>query len=520
MLSVGVLLASGMSACAQQQTPAPSRYAHGTLVSLEGAWSPRQELIGGEEAAGPIVLDGDIGEWPSDSAVVADENYLYFRLTVQGQQYPLQAAPYSVTLFIDADATAETGVPVKHGGAVIPRFGADVKIVFSPKQEGSRSSNLGVAAFTMSRDGAEQRVGIEDLGLTCAPTYAAAWYEGRIARHLPSVTTLPESGLRTSGEVRVVFATIADDGRVTGASDPASVTCGPAAGTPIRVDASLPKKPQGAIRVISYNVERSKPIAKPDTFQRIFRALEPDVILLQEWEEGGAAAVEGWFTALVPINSPWHVLKAPGDNSNGGGVAIVSRFPMEPLIALQVVAPNSAVGNETRPVRFIGAVAQTPMGEAVFASIHLKSRGTKDSVEDRRRMSESRAINAAVLGANRRNTVVRVIGGDMNLVGTRPPLDLLRAGLDTDGSDLTVAEPMVLGDRVQTTWRDASTPFPPGRLDYLMYSDATCEVVNAFVLDTALWSDAALARVGFDRTDSGGSDHLPVVLDLRAAKKK
>ena len=136
-----------------------------------------------------------------------------------------------------------------------------------------------------------------------------------------------------------------------------------------------------------------------------------------------------------------------------------------------------------------------------------------DSPEDRQRAEEARQINAALASAN--PSGLRVVGGDMNLVGTRPPLDLLRAGLDTDGTDLAVAEPLVLGDRVMFTWRNHDTHFTPGRLDYVVFSDAGAHLANAFVLDTARLSDSALAAAGLERTDATGSDHLPVVVDLR-----
>ena len=110
--------------------------------------------------------------------------------------------------------------------------------------------------------------------------------------------------------------------------------------------------------------------------------------------------------------------------------------------------------------------------------------------------------------------IVRVICGDMNLVGSRPPLDILRANLDADGSDLSIAEPFVLGDRSQYTWSDYKTTFTPGRLDYVLYSDSTAQVYQSFVLDTSRLNEETLARAGLNRTDTDASDHKPVVVDL------
>ena len=65
------------------------------------------------------------------------------------------------------------------------------------------------------------------------------------------------------------------------------------------------------------------------------------------------------------------------------------------------------------------------------------------------------------------------------------------------------------------TWYDAGNTYTPGRLDYLLYSDSVAEAANSFVLDTSKLSEAALARLGLDATDTAASDHLPVVLDVK-----
>ena len=85
---------------------------------------------------------------------------------------------------------------------------------------------------------------------------------------------------------------------------------------------------------------------------------------------------------------------------------------------------------------------------------------------------------------------------------------------DSDGSDLTAAQPRVLGDRAFYTWRNDKSLFQPGRLDWLVCSGATLRAANAFVLDTARLADGVLERVGLRRNDSLCSDHLPVVVDV------
>jgi endonuclease/exonuclease/phosphatase family metal-dependent hydrolase len=130
-------------------------------------------------------------------------------------------------------------------------------------------------------------------------------------------------------------------------------------------------------------------------------------------------------------------------------------------------------------------------------------------------MAEARAVNTMLRAtADAYPGAIRIVGGDLNLVGSRPPLDILRAGLDADGSDLSVAAPVVVGDVTLTTWRGEDSPYPPGRLDYLVYSDANADVRQSFVFDSSMFTDNALAAMGVTASDCAASDHLPMVIDL------
>ena len=76
------------------------------------------------------------------------------------------------------------------------------------------------------------------------------------------------------------------------------------------------------------------------------------------------------------------------------------------------------------------------------------------------------------------------------------------------------------------TWRDDTSRYPPGRLDYVIYSDSLLEVAHSFVLNTVAVDDDALKRVGLERCDvtlnvTGEKfDHLPVVVDFRMARRQ
>ncbi|MEI7656648.1 MAG: endonuclease/exonuclease/phosphatase family protein [Phycisphaerae bacterium] len=460
-----------------------------------------------EEAA--IVIDGDTSEWPAHLAAVSDEHSLSLRFSVADEQFTLQSASRSVSVWVDCDANASTGSAIKGRDGVI---GADLQVLFSP---GGRP---GVKLLALDSTGGSRELSASDFDLVFAPTYASSWYEVRICRTPEDKSSLPATGLLSPGRVKGFASLLDANGLVTAASDTFSVeTQGTCVGGRRLTAEQPPAAPEGAMRVVTWNIEQSKPMESPAPFARVIKALKPDVVLMQEWEKGDAAEVDAWFEQHV--GGSWHVRKAPGTMATGGGVLIASRFELvagEPK-TLECTFRNDANEQETKPVRFVDATLNTPLGPVQVGSMHLKSRGAKDSIEDRRRMAEARAINAAFTrDATAAAAQRRIMSGDLNLVGSRPPLDILRAGVDADGSDLTPAAAMVHGDLAYYTWKDDKTAFSPGRLDWIVYSDSNLKEHASFVLDASRLDQSVLTALGIERGDTATADHLPVVIDLVA----
>ncbi len=453
-----------------------------------------------------IVLDGDVSDWPAESAAWIDDHYLYLRFTIQDEQFTLQSATKTLAVNLDLDGSAATGRTSTE--EALAGLGVDMEVQFSPQKEGG-GTERGTAIFAVAKDGTRTPLNKLDFDFVTVPSFASSWYEARISRTPEGEQPIPAGGLLGPGTIKGVVATLDGEGRVEAYADPFELESGSRCiGGRKLSNLDVPAKPGGAVRVVSFNVLRSKPVQEPATFRRILRALEPDVILFQEWDQGDAALVRGWLTANLSDLGQWEVSKPGGDLSEGGGVAVASRFPIETI--------GPAITREGgRPVRAAVAAVQTPAGLLLATSVHLKCCGTKDSREDRQRLEEARAI-ATRLGevSKKLRPAMVVVGGDLNLVGSRPPLDVIRGGIDLDASDLTIAESWVFGSNAIYTWREDGGEFAPGRLDYVMFSDSTADAVQSFALDTNRFTDEALARLGLDRTDSAASDHLPVVVDL------
>lgn len=446
-----------------------------------------------------ITLDGDVSDWPAEAACVADAQYLYIRVAPSEELFTLQHSEKSLSVFFDVDADGATGLQADEPAEGVR--GSDLEIRFSPKSDDAQAASArnGVAVFAIDASGTRTRIRNADLALTFAPTFAAQWYELRIARAVAS-PALPKRGLATAGgRVRGIAVLTDSSGGFDGSTDPFETSLTQASA--FRAAAtSLPDKPGNATRVMSWNVLKGKLVETPQPFARVFRAVAPDVILLQEWGEGDPVA---WFTTIVPSPSGWKAVKA-------GDCVVLSRNDIS-----RVGQPELSVSTTEGPrgVRFVAGVTTGPAGEIVVGSMHLKCCGGAGGSEDQRRIAEAKVIRDAMRSAQGL-PAARVFGGDLNLVGTRTPLDELRAGLDADASELAVADARVLGDSASYTWVDWATDFTPGRLDYLLYSDASVEAGATFVLDTSKLSPQALERAGLRADDTSHSDHLPVILDV------
>jgi endonuclease/exonuclease/phosphatase family metal-dependent hydrolase len=457
-------------------------------------------------AANPITIDGDFGDWPREGATIADANWVYFRVAVEGQSMPLQASPESLSLWLDADANPNTGVTLLSPNAA-SGLGIDLMVQYSSPD--AKNPGRGATVFAVDNQGNRTPLTFEQAGLASAPTFAANAFEVRISRHIdPAIAPGLAAAVNSGGRGCGMFVLSDATGKYVGWSDPETFTKPAAAAARTLFEEAIPAKQPGCIRVVSYNVLKSKLMTQPNSFARLFQVLDADVILVQEWDADAATATS-WFTAVVTGQHAWNARAAAGD------VVIVSPHPLAPL-GPDTLTMGGSPGSEEPDVRFVGAIITTPAGDIAAGSMHLKCCGTAGSSEDIKRISQAGTINSAMQTALGGGTPkVRVFGGDLNLVGSRTPLETLCSGLDADSSALVPAMPIVLGDTSTMTWLDDPSGFPPGRLDYVTYSDSSAEVVNAFVLDTRLLSIQSLARVGLDSADSAGSDHLPVVVDIR-----
>ncbi len=471
--------------------------------SWREARAERRASRAANSAAGVVTLDGKFNDWPSDVSTMADSNWVYFRVSVEGQDKPLQSADSTLALWLDADDNPATGAQMP-SPKVASAIGVDLIVEFSP-QDASGHATPGVAAFAVASTGAKTALTQPQLPMAAAPTVAASSYEVRVSRY-PHPTAAPALAkmLSAPGQARGMFVLI-ENGKVVGWSDPEALRL-PAAGKSVPMsDATIPAKAAGSVRILSYNVLKNQPAKTPGPFSRLIQVIKPDIILFQEWDTDQATA-QAWFTAVVSGEARWYA-----KTGEGGDVLIVSPYAIRPLTTGPIVAEGAQ-----NPVRIASGVVSTPIGDIAVASVHLKCCGTVGSTEDKKRIAEATAVQTALSSAMGADAAtIRIIGGDFNLVGSATPLETIGRALDVDGSSLSPAEALLIGDNAAITWYSDTEKFPPGRLDYILYSDASAATSGAFIFDSRRLSQKSLAALGVDVTDSAASDHLPVVVDIR-----
>lgn len=485
----------------------------GALAVAFVAASPHPTTAAADQD-GAISFDGDMSDWPGGAEAVATDRWVYFRYDA-GAPTSLQNGPVMTVLQIDLDSDARTGL-VSEDGAL----GIDLEISMT-RLDHRDPTRLG-GGVEISAFGPEEQhesLGSSDAGFACLPTHAATGFELRVARDLAGPGWL-RAAARTTGGLRYRFIDRDENYLSKRTGETRALTLPAMTAGRALFDAAIPRKTEGSLRLVSWNVLWGTPSKQPDGFARTLRSLNPDVILFQEWDNGYWTNEDrfperkyvDWLGANLG-GGAWSVRRG-GER----GVVVASRSRMSEFLPERIIVPAARAAGNAREhvIRCASARIETPMGEVGAVSIHLKSQGGLDSSEDRTRLAEARAVHDAIRGAMAtRKPDFLVISGDWNLVGGRAPLETVTADLDFDGTPLLVAEPRRLGAGDAITWRDQRSPFAPGRLDYAVVADDGVELERAFILDTSLLTDASLRAAGLERKDTDGSDHLPLVFDLR-----
>jgi endonuclease/exonuclease/phosphatase family metal-dependent hydrolase len=439
-----------------------------------------------------------------------DDNYLYLRFEF-GELVNLQHVASPLRIYFDTDRSAVTGQRIKS-------LGSDLAILLPERRAVEQSADAFEAA----------EIPMAKLDLLWEPTLAGRQFEMRISRQ----AVFPKRGGPIFGkgefDLFLMGRSLQGDTEEWAPDGPKAYTYRFAAGTtPPWPSISLVKDKPAYVRLVSYNTEWDGLIERPEYFDRILRALQPDIICLQEIRRP-IEQVRRRLDAALPLaeGGKWFVHKQ-------GFSVLASRWAMS--------RPNFSTPFPTGSGQAMGLVALPKDRYATdlyVISAHYRCCGQMGSTEDRQRQIQSDANVGWFRDLREPGGEITlppgtpfVLCGDLNLVGGPQVLETLVTGKvvnqamfgpdsppDWDGSPLTDLCPLHVAGPLAYTWRDDSKGYVPGRLDAIVYPDSAMRAAKAFVLDTAEMSDADLKQTHLQPDDTAkASDHLPLVVDFDLA---
>jgi endonuclease/exonuclease/phosphatase family metal-dependent hydrolase len=500
--------------------------ADGTTVLLDGLfeeWREAATLI--DDAADAPAAEIDI----LSIQALDDGRWLYLALDV-GNEVSLQALPGTLHLLVDADGDRSTGLTQHRMDGVDLVVDLAQTVVSAISEDRRLGFGVRLADYT-GRFEVGPRHG---LGLIAQPTWSAPRFEIRLARR--GIGGLPPLG----DQVRLKAVYVEGDS-VLDETDVGSYLFVSRAAE-AAVDAGDPgviqnrMRPRaGAVRVAAWNVSRNV-FRRPQEFAGVLAAVAPDVVLLDELPPDATEELLSSTFQSGPLGALGSWSFVLGDPGVGQRSAVAARdLPVAPAEALLDIpypagslealradvdspwldAMIDMTAAQDRGLSTAGAWVEVEGTRVLFVAMDLQAAGWTGSPRDRVRVIEAGAIRERVASELAGRPAPVVMGGDLNLVGSRTPLFRLIRGLDVDGTDLLPVDAERLGERTLATWRSPRDAFAPGRLDFLLVPDAAVTVANSFVFATEDLDEASLTRLGLERELMLElSDHLVVVADL------
>ena len=432
--------------------------------------------------------------------VTNDEDFLYIRIQTTQK---LNLVDYNyMTIFIDSDNNPGTGKSING-------IGAELQYTF-----GTRSGK----AFLSG----ETNIEYDDIGFIGAPTFSSNDFEFVIKRNSRILGT----DLFQSSTINIVmvgykssslsdyFDKTPDSGGFEYTFQSGDVDPPPAY--------SISKTNVGYLRLMAYNVEQDGIIEtnKTTEFSHIFKAIEPEIIGIVESYDASSQQVADRIEFFLPSGEGqnWYNKKEVSD------IVLVSRFQINQSFPI-----DSDVGHDASGAFLLNL---RPKYDSDMLVIVAHPKAFSGQENDEKRQNQFDAIMGFIRDAMNEGgnltispNIPIVIMGDMNLVGdvrrytTLITGDIFYNGTygedfapDWDGGNFDDAIPYVTNTGMTFTTNPGS--YPPGRLDYVVFSGSVMEEVNSFVLDSKKLSDTELTQFGLNKNDTEVSDHLPVIADF------
>jgi endonuclease/exonuclease/phosphatase family metal-dependent hydrolase len=358
----------------------------------------------------------------------------------------------------------------------------------------------------------------DDIQFRSLPTVTDTTFEIAIGRNVrPNTVDL----LFTSQTIKIFFSDNVTNGDwMPNSSETFEYTFDDTPTPPVDL-IEINKEDTTLLRVMNWNIldDGLTNISKQQYFTRILQAIDPDVICFSECVNSTASQVKDKLNEILPLASPpgWYAMKMTFDE------VVASRYP---------ILQGWTYDPDERSFASLIDLPEYFGTDILTINAHLKCCGGQANDDQRQR--EVDAIISFILDAKTAGGSVDLpvntpflIMGDLNLVGDREQLTTLVTGQiintqtfgsggppDWDNTDLEDLISQQTDKRTAYTWRDDFSFYPPGRLDFQIYSNSVMTVQKAFTLQTEIMSPARLSQYNLQQTDTRlASDHFPKVTD-------
>lgn len=428
----------------------------------------------------------------TDVKMSNDEQFLFIYLNLN-KEINLQENN-NLTLFIDIDNNVSTG---------IQKYGLGADLVYNL---GNRNGRFYNSAFSSTA------IYHNDISLISSPTVTSDKFELSILRkfrHFFGQSILTEK----------IKVTISDEDQ-SGDKAPDSengylysfnntINYSPAS-------FSISKEKAEYVRVMSYNVLKDKLFdnAVKDNYNRIFKAINPDIIGLCEIYNNSSAQTAALIEEFLPStnNQKWY------HESVNPDIRIISRYP---IINFRSLNGNGAFLIDLGQSKLVYIVAHLPCCDN-----EVQRQQEVDNI-----MAFIRNVRFGISPFQVPQNTPIIISGDMNLVGLKQQQQTFITGNiadninygpdfmpDWDESNLDDAVPLTTNLPLTFTWNSEFGTYSAGRLDYMFYTGSVLQKKNSYSLWTPALKAEQLGISGLQYNDvQMASDHMPLVCDFKLA---
>lgn len=397
----------------------------------------------------------------------------------------------SLTLYLDIDGDVNTGI--RTGG-----IGADLIYEF-----GRRRGTFFAGPF-------QYFIGHQQISLVTSPTVTSEKFELCLSR----IFKFGNVDYNLNSRIRIVLADNITQGDRAPDNDGFFEYHMRSHEDSVSNHISLEKEDNASVRVLAYNVLRDNFHDQSlfEVYNRILKAVQPDIIGFSEIYNHSSAQSASLVERILPSppGQTWY------HSGAGPDIHLVSRYP---VLRSQAIDGNGA---------FL-----LDMGAGKTLLIIVTHLPCCENDEGRQRETDNimaflRNIRFGISPFNVPQRTPFIIMGDKNFVGDSRQLKTLLSGdiddntrygidfmPDWDNTDLSDAKPATTGLPMTFTWPGSQSSFGPGRLDFMIYSDAELSLKKSFSLWTQGLTDNELSQYNLQRDDINlASDHLPIVGDF------